>query len=379
MSLVNDTDNRRVDALLGDPRPRLEADIHGLADLQALRERWAQVEAAPVLIEKREQGMEHSWAGLDVRTFLRGEQSSGRFSVHSVVLAPGIGLPAHYHEHAHMIVLVVAGEIELGVGHQIERVEQYSLGYLPPRTRLNLRNLSSAPASVMLIYWPAGAERAFEEAHRRWLSTQESSALAYEDILGRYGFRFDDALLPNDQRTNESLEPLDFDINGPGDLEALRTEFQRRHDVPRLVLTTRSEFDAAPSGASFRKSLLTGENSGGNAMLNLLSGVPGFSAPDHHQPTEEEFFFIADGQLQMTCGTATSLVNPGAFAFAPRNCTHAFVNTSPSACARFVTLNSPAGHERSMAAVRRRSEQGATKQELHDLASLGGFVFHAHP
>lgn len=376
MSLSTDADNRRVDAMLGQPRPALQAAIERLEDLKALRQRWAEVEAAPVLIEAREQGLDHSWAGLDIRTLLRGEQSAGRFSAHSIVVAPGAGLPAHYHEDAHAIVLVLGGEIELGVGRLVEPVEQYSLGYLPPQTRLSFRNRSSAPAALTLVYWPAGAERAFDEAHRHWQATHEAQALAYQGILGRYGFRFDDAALANDRRTNEQLDPLEFEIKGPGDIDALRSEFQRRPDVPRLVRSTSSEVTDAPAGTSNRKALLMGEESCGNAMLNLVAGAPGFNAPDHHQPTEEEFFFIADGQLQMTCGTATKLLSPGAFAFCPRNCTHAFGNNGAQST-RFITLNSPAGHERAMAAVRRLAGRGGSKQQQYDLSVAGGFIFHS--
>ena len=112
-------------------------------------------------------------------------------------------------------------------------------------------------------------------------------------------------------------------------------------------------------------------------MLNMLSGLPGFGAPVHHQPTEDEFFFITGGALQMTCGTETVVLTPDALAFCPRNCTHGFRNIGESGESRFVTLNAPAGHERAMAAVRKAIASGATREQVEELCIAGGFIFHS--
>ena len=128
-----------------------------------------------------------------------------------------------------------------------------------------------------------------------------------------------------------------------------------------------------------RKEVVGGEDTGGHGMINMLGWAPGAGAPPHHQPTEEEFFFILDGELQMVCATETRVLQPGAFAFCPRNCTHGFGNPSPTNDTRFFTLNSPAGHERAMAAVRERTAAGASGKELYDLSVVGGFIFHAGP
>lgn len=374
---LQDADNRRVDAAITEPCPPVDATITDYADLVGLRKEWARHEAVPVLVAAREDAADRSWAGLDVRTVVRGEQSAGRFAAHSVVLAPGAGMPTHYLEDVHTYLLVAAGEAEFGVGSLVETVGQHSLGYVPPRTRQSFRNACDAPVTLVLVHSQAGSDCAFAAAHQRWLATGATDVADYQDMLELYGFRFDDEKLPNDEFTNIELPPLEFEFRGEGDMDALRELFRSRSAVPRLVRTTPDELDTSVTGETRRKQLLNGDVTGGNAMLNLLSGVPGFGAPRHHQPTEEEFFFITDGLLQMDCATEYVELRPGAIAFCPRNCTHGFRNTTEVE-ARFVTLNSPAGHERSMAAVRKLAQAGATREQLYELSVAGGFVFHSH-
>lgn len=371
-------ENQRVDASIAEPRPPLQFAVTDPADVAELRQLWTQREAAPVLVAQRTDGTDASFAGLDIRTLVRGEHSAGRFAAHSVVLAPGSGMPTHYLTDAHSYILVTEGTVELGVGDVVETVGQHSLGYLPPQTRQSFRNTSAEPVTLMLVHSPAGSDRAFAAAHERWAATRDGDVLAHRDELAPYGFRFDDEPLDNDTLTDSDLPVLDFTFTGkPDDLEALRQAFSDRPALPRLVRTTQDEFDASITGETRRKHLLTGDDTGGNAMMNLLSGVPGMGAPPHHQPTEEEFFFITGGELTMVCATETRTLVPGALAFCPRNCTHGFKNESETET-RFVTLNSPAGHERTMAALRQRVlAGGATKEQLHEFGVAGGFIFHS--
>ena len=110
-------------------------------------------------------------------------------------------------------------------------------------------------------------------------------------------------------------------------------------------------------------------------MVNALSALPGFLAPPHHQPTEEEFFFITANALTVTLATETRSLPAGAFAFCPRNCTHAFGNESQTQV-QFVTLNSPAGHERGLIPVRALLDSNAPRQKIVEAATAGGWVMH---
>lgn len=377
MSYLGAVENRRVDGLLGDDRPVVDKAVLTNDDLNALRRQWSEIEAVPVLIEHRREGIDHSWAGIDVRTLLRGEQSAGRFSAHDVVLAPGAGIAPHWFHDTHTYVLVVDGSVQLTVGNATDVVGQHSLGFAPPKTRIGFRNTTDAPATLILVYSPAGADRAFGAAHDQWTRSQAADESVYQIELERFGFHFDDSSLPNDTLTNAEAEPMEFEFKGEGDLERLRQEFLRRPAIPRLIRTTPDEFDATAAGASRRKELIGGDDNSGHAMLNLLSGLPGFGAPPHHQPTEDEFFFITGGELEMAFGEEAALaLRPSAMAFCPKNCTHGFFNRTEEEV-RFVTLNAPAGHERAMAAVRTAMANGATKEQLYELSVAGGFIFHS--
>jgi quercetin dioxygenase-like cupin family protein len=227
----------------------------------------------------------------------------------------------------------------------------------------------------MLIHSPAGSDRAFRAAHESCAATEAGDVVAYAELLAPYGIHFDDQELENDERTNDELPAVEFDLRAVGDLDRLRELFADRPGIPRLVATDPVEYDAAAAGATRRKELLNGDVSAGTAMINMLSGVPGMNASAHYQPTEEEFFFVTGGRLTVTCATSTKPVGVGAFVFAPRNCTHGFSNDTESD-ARFVTLNSPAGHERALAMMRRLAEEKASKEQLMAASAVGGWVVH---
>jgi mannose-6-phosphate isomerase-like protein (cupin superfamily) len=106
--------------------------------------------------------------------------------------------------------------------------------------------------------------------------------------------------------------------------------------------------------------LLNGDQSGGTVSVFHLTLEPGYHAPNHHQPNEEEFFYILEGQVELTIGNRTVLAGPGHFGFAPRFCTHAFkgAGTTP---ARMLTWNTPAGHERMFEGAQKLTQKGLGK------------------
>ena len=368
----NEAANARVNALLGDPRPTMDLSIRSPLDLVALRARWEEVEACPVVCAKREDGLDHSWAGLDIRTYLRGEQSAGRLSAHSVKLAPGAAIATHYFDDVETFIMVVEGTPELQVGDLVEASDRYSIAYAPARTRVAFRNKSDVSAWLNIIYFKAGMERAFAEAHDHWQQTQSQDMSSYVDILSRHGFQFGDQPLENDGRTNAIICPVEFEFGAEANIEALRQRLYERPAVPRLVHTSEAEVATDGPDSGFRKRVLSSDESGGSAMINFVARIP--PAPKHYQPTEEELFFILDGSLAMTCGTASVVLSKGAMAFAPRNCTHAFGPPAPSVDHKFMTFNTPGGHEHAMAELRRRQIVGITDKEYRELSAIGGFI-----
>lgn len=378
MTSTFDPANQRVDALTRTTRTLLKATSEDHQGLIELRRRWELIEAKPVFLAGRDEGEDASWGGLDIRTLLRGEGSAGRFSVHDMIVAPGAGLPPHYHKDAYIYVLVGSGSLRLQAGSVVEEVGINDFAFIPPQTRFGFRNVSDVPASLIVIYSPAGADRAFDEAHRYWLATHDQRESSYLQILEHYGFRFDGETLVNDGKTNIAVTTVDFEFTQLGDLERVREAFADRPAVPRIVKTSSAEIEAVTkTGKTFRKAVVTGDASGGQAMVHLLANeAGGLFAPPHHQTSEEEFFFIRRGVVEVVCGSESGAVGAGAFAFAPRNGTHGFKVSGAAGGGEFFTLNSPAGHERALAVLRELDAAGASREHKDAMTVAGGWIMH---
>jgi len=156
-----------------------------------------------------------------------------------------------------------------------------------------------------------------------------------------------------DERTGQKVERTAFTINTNDDFAQLRGLWSQMPMIPKVTRIEASPVVKFP-GSTIR-TLLNGEESGGSVSVFYQEVEPGFGAPPHHQPNEEEHFFIIEGEMELTIGNQAIHATPGTFAFAPRNATHAFKNNSGKVC-RFLTWNSPAGHERMFEAGQRMAE-----------------------
>jgi mannose-6-phosphate isomerase-like protein (cupin superfamily) len=153
-----------------------------------------------------------------------------------------------------------------------------------------------------------------------------------------------------DDLTRRAVERTSFTVNSSEDFARLREVWAQMPMIPKVTHVDRSP--AVRFAGSTIRVLLNGEESGGSVSVFYQEVEPGFGAPPHHQPNEEEHFFILEGDLEMTIGNRTIVASPGTFAFAPRHTTHAFKNRGTGVC-RFLTWNSPAGHERMFEAAER--------------------------
>jgi mannose-6-phosphate isomerase-like protein (cupin superfamily) len=158
-----------------------------------------------------------------------------------------------------------------------------------------------------------------------------------------------------DSRTNQPVEPLRFDVDSHDDYSRLREQFARMPKIPTFLHSDEAPVTTAPNRTY--NWLLTSEQSGGSIVIHVLTLEPGFAATEHHHPAEEEFFFVLEGQLEMTIGTKTAIAGPGTFAYAPPHCTHAFRPLGNEAC-RVLHWNSPGGHERLGVAQQRLASRG---------------------
>jgi mannose-6-phosphate isomerase-like protein (cupin superfamily) len=177
-----------------------------------------------------------------------------------------------------------------------------------------------------------------------------------------------------DARTNQKVEPLHFDVDSHDDYLRLREAFSRMPKIPTLLRP-----EEAPAGTAPNRSyswLLTSEQSGGSIALHVLTVEPGFWAKEHHHPAEEEFFFVLEGELEVTIGSRTVIGGPGTFAYAPPGCTHAFRPHGGKPC-RLLHWNSPGGHERLAVARERLAREGRTGPEAQrKVMEDHDYIFH---
>jgi mannose-6-phosphate isomerase-like protein (cupin superfamily) len=168
----------------------------------------------------------------------------------------------------------------------------------------------------------------------------------------------DQRTLDVNARTNQKPDKIDLDVQANEDFQNLRRQWRDRPKYPQLIHQDEAPLVQFPGQTG--RVLLNGDQSGGTVSVFHLTLEPGYHAPNHHQPNEEEFFYILEGQVELTIGNKTILAGPGHFGFAPRFCTHAFkgAGTTPS---RMLTWNTPAGHERMFEGAQKLTQRGLGK------------------
>jgi mannose-6-phosphate isomerase-like protein (cupin superfamily) len=379
MHCIND-DNRHVDTLTNRFLDPLPFKVDGPEDLAALRHEWAKRESIPCVIPDRDAALDHSWPGIDVRTFLGGDNSSGRLSYHDIELQAGAGLARHFHESSHTYIYVLEGMVELTIGAVSEPSAAGTFGYAPPCTTQGVVNTGAVPARLYVAYVPAGADRAFAEAHQLWKTTGAMSQGPYLAILRKYGFHFDASQpLANDARTNAPVSRREANIESFEDFSALRETWKSRPATPKLVHGVEglrfARLPDPPRDSHITSSVLvSGDEDSGRAAWFHCAMLPRYMAPPHHQSSEEEVFFVVEGEIDLICGTQFVRAGPGAFGFAPRNATHGFSNALTTSTTRILTMNSPAGHERGAEMVAR--ELSAPSERLPELLVAHGWSVH---
>lgn len=106
----------------------------------------------------------------------------------------------------------------------------------------------------------------------------------------------------------------------------------------------------------------------GLVEITAPAGAPG--PPPHIHETEEEAFYVVEGELRIRVGERTMQAAAGAFALVPRGMIHTFSNPS-SKPAKVLVLLSPAGFEKAfeeMAKVAPRADQRPDMEKLLEIA-----------
>lgn len=95
---------------------------------------------------------------------------------------------------------------------------------------------------------------------------------------------------------------------------------------------------------SFMRFKATTESTGGAfTLIDEIAG-PGRQSPPHIHHSEDEAFWIIEGEVTFTCGDEVHVAGPGSFVFLPRDIQHNFRVTSEIPT-RMLLWISPAGLE----------------------------------
>lgn len=175
------------------------------------------------------------------------------------------------------------------------------------------------------------------------------------------------------ERVNAPVKRIDAKIDRYEDFVRLRAAFGAMASTPK-VLANPQQTTSVDFPGQVARVLLSGEESAGQFVIFQLDLQPGFGAPEHHQPDEDEWWFVLEGELDIVIGDQKARVGPGASAYAPRGCTHSFMNNGDRV-AKMITMNSPAGHERFFEAVAKLPDL-AQDSDRRKLMVDHGVVFH---
>jgi quercetin dioxygenase-like cupin family protein len=119
--------------------------------------------------------------------------------------------------------------------------------------------------------------------------------------------------------------------------------------VTAPVLRTADEQAAVRFLGALVRTRIGGAATGGGFALLDHHGERGYMSPLHVHDRDEETFLVLDGELRVEVGDRRHPAGPGDVAVLPRGLAHGFVVTSPQA--RFLTLHTPAGFDRFVAAL----------------------------
>ena len=157
-------------------------------------------------------------------------------------------------------------------------------------------------------------------------------------------------------------------IGSSREFAAVRDDW--RQGKPRSVITNRNEVEHIVLGTQDLAVLLNGEDTAGQMAIFELVAQPGASAGPHHQTSENEYWYVVEGEWEIQTGDRIETVGPGSMVLTPEMATHAFklLGDTPG---KMLIINAPAGHELFFKDIQEQVKAETPQNEIHN--SLGRF------
>lgn len=111
---------------------------------------------------------------------------------------------------------------------------------------------------------------------------------------------------------------------------------------PRIVAFDEAE-KIAPFGTPARI-MLRSEDTGGAFSALLVLHEPDGGPPPHKHAHQAEYFFVVEGEYEMTIAGKTQIIGPGTIAFVPPDTVHSFRNISGKT-AKMLDWSLPGGQD----------------------------------
>jgi quercetin dioxygenase-like cupin family protein len=152
-------------------------------------------------------------------------------------------------------------------------------------------------------------------------------------------------------------------IQSPEDYAALRKSWRSNAACPKFVRREESEIINAKAAGQQIAVLLSGADTAGESAVFEVICEAGGGAPPHFQVRESEYFYVVEGEFEIQAGDEVQVVKAGGLVFAPRQTVHAFRNIGTTK-GKFLSWNSPGGHELFFKAVTQTVEAGAGPETI---------------
>jgi quercetin dioxygenase-like cupin family protein len=103
--------------------------------------------------------------------------------------------------------------------------------------------------------------------------------------------------------------------------------------------------------------MLRAEDTGGAFASLVAEFDPGQGPPPHFHHDHEEYFFVLEGEFELTVGDRTAVAGPGSMVFVPRETVHAFKYVGKTK-GKILEWGTPGGQERYFEAIDKLAGEG---------------------
>jgi len=100
------------------------------------------------------------------------------------------------------------------------------------------------------------------------------------------------------QRVNAHATEWPMTIDSLQDFEALRAPYITLPQISKITAKS-GEAPVVRFPGQDARVLVNEDGTAGNMVIFELFVEPGFGAPNHHQPDEDEFWYVLEGQLEI--------------------------------------------------------------------------------